>query len=311
MRPQPTLPLHPCDEAREALVPDEGLPAGGSQPAGKNPLGDFHVRPAFLHPGLDVLELHVEEAAEQAVEPDGEAVVAVIVLREFAGLLQADLVEHPAEVVQAAGGLVVRRAEIFHAGHGRSFAQGEREARHHWFTRYPASGLSINGRTGESGILGGMIIAVLVLALLVVLVGTESAEIRETPPVPPMKAEPCLPRIIALAILAVIVLLAFTGCVSSRYKEAGKSTPPPRLLNVAFAPAPLEAALSTLITYNGPGAWKRDAFWDEYVVTLHNPGSEPLTVSSAGLVDFVGAGRAADRKSTRLNSSHQIISYAV
>jgi hypothetical protein len=107
-----------------------------------------------------------------------------------------------------------------------------------------------------------------------------------------MKADLCLPRIIALTILAVIVLLAFTGCVSSRYKEARKSTPPPQLLNVAFAPAPLEAALSTLITYNGPGSWKRDAFWDEYVVTLHNPGSQPLIVSSAGLVDFAGASRA-------------------
>src|ERR1700694_1237980 len=83
----------------------------------------------------------------------------------------------------------------------------------------------------------------------------------------PMKTHPCLPRIIALAILAVIVLLASTGCVWSRYKEARKSTPLPQLLNVAFAPAPLEAALSTLITYNGPGSWKRHAFWAEYVVT--------------------------------------------
>jgi hypothetical protein len=50
------------------------------------------------------------------------------------------------------------------------------EARHHWFTQYPASGLSINGPANESVILSAMIIAVLILALLVILVSTESAE---------------------------------------------------------------------------------------------------------------------------------------
>ena len=40
------------------------------------------------------------------------------------------------------------------------------------------------------------------------------------------------------------------------------------MLNVAFASAPLKATLSSLITYNGPGSWKRNAFWDEYVVPL-------------------------------------------
>ncbi len=100
-----------------------------------------------------------------------------------------------------------------------------------------------------------------------------------------------LPRIIALATLGAITLCFFTGCVAGRYQKARKNTPPPQLINVAFAPAPLEAALTTLITYNGPGSWKRDAFWDEYVVTLHNPGQEPLTVSSANLVDFAGATR--------------------
>ncbi len=93
-------------------------------------------------------------------------------------------------------------------------------------------------------------------------------------------------------ILIGLGLFAFTGCVSSKYKAAQKATPPPQLLNVAFAPAPLEATLATLITYNGPGSWKRDAFWDEYVITLHNPGREPLTVSSADLVDFADTDRA-------------------
>lgn len=103
-----------------------------------------------------------------------------------------------------------------------------------------------------------------------------------------MKAESQLPRLVALAMLAVIFLFLFTGCVSSRYREAKKDTPAPKLLNVAFAPGSLGAELSMLITYNGPGSWKRDAFWDEYVVTLHNPGKEPLAVSGASLVDYAG-----------------------
>ena len=88
-------------------------------------------------------------------------------------------------------------------------------------------------------------------------------------------------------------LLMFTGCVSNKYKEAKKDIPPPQMLNVAFASAPLEATLNSVITYNGPGSWKRDAFWDEYVVTLHNPGNQPLTITTAGLTDFAGLARTA------------------
>lgn len=102
---------------------------------------------------------------------------------------------------------------------------------------------------------------------------------------PPLLFTPCAVPVVALSLS---VALLFTGCVSSKYREAPKDTPPPKLLNVAFAPAPLVAALNTVITYDGPGSWKRQAFWDEYVVTLHNPGSQPLAVSTANLTDFTG-----------------------
>lgn len=98
------------------------------------------------------------------------------------------------------------------------------------------------------------------------------------------------------ALLVLSLALLLTGCVSNRFKHAPKDTPPPQLLNVAFVPSPLVAELTTLITYNGPGSWKRDAFWDEYVVTLHNPGKQPLTVTSAALVNFAGTTHAAGDK---------------
>jgi hypothetical protein len=107
-----------------------------------------------------------------------------------------------------------------------------------------------------------------------------------------MKTLPCHPSFPSragssiLPFLAVALLLG--GCVSSRYEEAPKKTPPPQMLNVAFAPAPLQATLKTVITYNGPGSWKKNSFWDEYVVTLHNPGQQPLVVSAATLTDFAG-----------------------
>jgi hypothetical protein len=118
-----------------------------------------------------------------------------------------------------------------------------------------------------------------------------------------MKNESQLPRLTALVLLAAIVLLACTGCVSSRYKKAPQETPPARMLNAAFVPGPLEASLSSLITYNGPGSWKRNAFWDEYVVTLRNPGPEPLLVSESGLVDFTGAVRVAGNEPWALEKS--------
>ena len=111
-----------------------------------------------------------------------------------------------------------------------------------------------------------------------------------------MKTTPIFPRIIAMSVFAGIGLLASTGCVSSKYKEAKKDTPPPHLLNVPFPPASLEATLNTLVTYNGPGSWKRNAFWDEYVVTCHNPGRAPLTVSAATLTDFADASRSPGSK---------------
>ena len=94
------------------------------------------------------------------------------------------------------------------------------------------------------------------------------------------------------ALLLFSLALLLTGCVSNRYKSARKDTPPPQLLNVTLARSPLEVGLGTLITFNGPGSWKRDAFWDEYVVSLRNPGPVPITVSSLTLVDAAGVGHA-------------------
>src|ERR1700675_3849291 len=116
---------------------------------------------------------------------------------------------------------------------------------------------------------------------------------------------------LALA-LACAALCVLTGCLSANYKLAGKDTPPARALNVHFPPAPLDANLISVITDGGPGSWKREAFWDEYGVTLHNTGDRPLQLVSVRLVDFAGTPRppgedpwALERESKTLERKYQ------
>jgi hypothetical protein len=79
------------------------------------------------------------------------------------------------------------------------------------------------------------------------------------------------------------------GCVATKYKLAKKNTPPVQLLSIAFPSSPpLQTTLASLISYGGPGSWKREALWDEYVVTLENHGERPITIDSAALTGTAG-----------------------
>ncbi len=86
-----------------------------------------------------------------------------------------------------------------------------------------------------------------------------------------------------------VVLSCQGGCVATKYKLAKKNTPPVQPLNIAFpSSASLQATLAALIIYGGPGSWKREALWDEYVVTIDNRGEQPVIVDSASLSDSAG-----------------------
>ena len=80
------------------------------------------------------------------------------------------------------------------------------------------------------------------------------------------------------------VFCLMTGCLSPRYKHTSSKTPPAVMLNVRFPPSPLETNLNTLIIPGGPGSWKKEAFWDEYVVTFHNSGDHPFQIAAVELV---------------------------
>jgi hypothetical protein len=96
-----------------------------------------------------------------------------------------------------------------------------------------------------------------------------------------------------LLALGVGLLLAQAGCVSAKYKSSSKDTPPAVPLNLTARPdsdpdkkAAAEITLQAVIVFRGPGSWKRDAYWDEYVLKIMNRGSAPLNVDSAILTDF-------------------------
>lgn len=98
--------------------------------------------------------------------------------------------------------------------------------------------------------------------------------------------------------------LLLTGCVTRGYKLADKNTPPPIALNLRSAPAPAavdanpgapaandttllpsaEAVVHTVIVYQGPGSWKREAYWDEYVLTVTNRSAAPIVLTDATLL---------------------------
>jgi hypothetical protein len=98
----------------------------------------------------------------------------------------------------------------------------------------------------------------------------------------------------AAAVVIAVLLGCQCGCVAAKYKLAKKNTPPVQLLNIAFPSSPaLQPTLATLISYRGPGSWKREALWDEYVVGVENHADRALTVDSATLADAAAMPYAA------------------
>lgn len=83
-----------------------------------------------------------------------------------------------------------------------------------------------------------------------------------------------------------LLALGLGGCVSSKYKMAGKDTPPAKLLELKAEETAAQAVLRTVVVYQGPGSWKKAAYWDEYVVSVRNPGPAPLTITGAELTDI-------------------------
>lgn len=82
--------------------------------------------------------------------------------------------------------------------------------------------------------------------------------------------------------LSLMVLLA--ACVSDRYRAAPGDAPKPVPINLVVSHPPFQVVLNTVIVFEGPGSWKREAYWDEYVCSISNQSADPFTLESATLV---------------------------
>jgi hypothetical protein len=79
------------------------------------------------------------------------------------------------------------------------------------------------------------------------------------------------------------------GCLATKYQMAPKDSLSAVPLGLAAEQPPLDLALDTVIVYKGPGSWKREALWDEYVVAIHNGREHPLKIDAVALLGAAGA----------------------
>jgi hypothetical protein len=101
------------------------------------------------------------------------------------------------------------------------------------------------------------------------------------------------PRVPRLGSIAAVFLLngalLFSGCISNKYQAASALDARPQRMDIDLGGGPgLKTRLDTVIIYQGPGSWKKAAFWDEFVLTIANESSEAITLTSASLVDYAG-----------------------
>jgi hypothetical protein len=98
-------------------------------------------------------------------------------------------------------------------------------------------------------------------------------------------------RLLQRTVLAAWLIGALSGCVTRAYKLAPEATPPATMLNLRSAPDPAsaaEATVNSVIVYQGPGSWKRYAYWDEYVVNIENRSAVPVTLTAVTLTGTKG-----------------------
>ncbi len=85
-----------------------------------------------------------------------------------------------------------------------------------------------------------------------------------------------------------IIISSLASCVSAKYEMAGEDTPRAVPLNLRAEAHSVEAQINTVIIFGGPGSWKREAYWDEYLLSITNHGGHPVDLTSATLIDFQG-----------------------
>jgi hypothetical protein len=97
-------------------------------------------------------------------------------------------------------------------------------------------------------------------------------------------------RLPGCRILASLVAGLLAGCGTPGYKlikpeEVRQSRMAP--VEVKAAAHGIEFTVAALIVMGGPGEWKHDAYWDEYVVRITNHRAEPAVINAVAVHDVL------------------------
>lgn len=100
------------------------------------------------------------------------------------------------------------------------------------------------------------------------------------------------------SVLAVTTALALSACGGTKLvKNAGPPPQPTQPLALA-SDASLAAGIDWIIVRNGPGAWAKNADWDEYLLRVQNSSPAPVRIDAVRVTDSKGhaAEPLAERK---------------
>ena len=112
----------------------------------------------------------------------------------------------------------------------------------------------------------------------------------------------------AVRLMSLLVAsLALAGCGGGT-KLVKQPAPVPESVQplAQAADAALSARLDFVVVRNGPGAWAKNADWDEYLLRVQNLGSAPVQIEAVTVVDSQGhENRPLDDRSALVSASRQ------
>lgn len=88
--------------------------------------------------------------------------------------------------------------------------------------------------------------------------------------------------------LAILLMLVLTGCGGTKLVRNAAPPPVPATPLAVATDARLAAALQFVIVRNGPGAWAKNADWDEYLLQVRNTGATPVRIDAVTVTDSTG-----------------------
>lgn len=99
-------------------------------------------------------------------------------------------------------------------------------------------------------------------------------------------------RVLAVGVVAIILV----GCGGAKLLKESQPQQTTQPLATA-ADSRVTSTLDWVIVRNGPGAWAKNADWDEYLLRIHNFSAEPVLITNITVLDSLE--HRVDRRSNR------------